>query len=71
MHTLSAHAWDYLPTLKTAFESVEFDYVYNVNDFNKEKFIVFMGQFSSTKLRKEIMSKGSLRDYATFYRHKG
>jgi hypothetical protein len=53
------------------FESVEFDYVYNVNDFNKEKFIVFMGQFSSKKLRKGIMSKGSLRDYVTFYRHKG
>ena len=30
-----------------------------------------MGQFSSKKLRKEIMSKGSLRDYVTFYRHKG
>jgi hypothetical protein len=30
-----------------------------------------MGQFSSTKLRKEIMSKSSLRDYITFYRHKG
>jgi hypothetical protein len=25
-----------------------------------------MGQFSSTKLRKEIMSKSSLRDYITF-----
>ena len=30
-----------------------------------------MGQFSSTKLRKEIMSKSSLREYITFYRHKG
>ena len=30
-----------------------------------------MGQFSFTKLRKEIMSKSSLREYITFYRHKG
>ena len=30
-----------------------------------------MGQFASTKPRKEIMSKSSLRDYITFYRHIG
>jgi hypothetical protein len=30
-----------------------------------------MGQFSSTKLKNEIMSKSSLRDYITFYRYKG
>jgi hypothetical protein len=72
MHALSAHAWDYLPALKTVFEeSVGLDYLYHVNDFNKERFNVYMGQFSSTKLRKEIMSKSSLRDYITFYRHKG
>ena len=33
--------------------------------------MLLMGQFSSTKLRNEIMSKSSLRDYITFYRHKG
>ena len=33
MHTLSAHAWDYLPALKTVFESVGLDYLYHVNDF--------------------------------------
>jgi hypothetical protein len=71
MNALSAHAWDYIPALKTAFESVGLDYLYHVNDFSKERFNVFMGQFSSTKLRKEIMSKSSLRDYITFYRHKG
>ena len=62
MHTLSAHAWDYLPALKTVFESVGLDYLYHVNDLSKERFNVLIGQFSSTKLRKEIMSKGSLRD---------
>ena len=71
MHALSAHAWDYLPALKTVFESVGLDYLYYVNDFNKGRFNVFIGQFSSTKLRKEIMSKISLRDYITFYRNKG
>jgi hypothetical protein len=71
MHALSAHAWDYLPALKTVFESVGLDFLYHVNDFNKERFNAFMGQFSSTKLRKEIMSKSSLREYITFYRHKG
>ena len=71
MHALSAHAWDYLPALKTVFESVGLDFLYHVNDFNKERFNAFMGQFSSTKLRNEIMSKSSLRDYITFYRHKG
>jgi hypothetical protein len=65
MHALSAHAWDYLPALKT----VGLYYLYHVNDFNKERFNAFMGQFSSTKLRNEIMSKSSLRDYITFYRH--
>jgi hypothetical protein len=30
-----------------------------------------MGQFFSTKLRNEMMSKSSLRDHITFYRHKG
>jgi hypothetical protein len=43
MHGLSAHAWDYLPALQTVFESVGFDYLYHVNDFNKEKFNAFMG----------------------------
>jgi DUF971 family protein len=38
MHALSAHAWDYLPALKTVFESVGLDYLYHVNDFNKERF---------------------------------
>jgi hypothetical protein len=71
MHALSAHAWDYLPALKTVFESVGLDYLYHVNDFNNEMFNACMGQFSSTKLRKEIMSKSSLSDYITFYRHKG
>ena len=71
MHTLSAHARDYLSALKTVLESVGLDYLYHVNDFNKEMLSIFMGQFSSTKLRKEIMSKSSLRDYITFYRHKG
>jgi hypothetical protein len=71
MHALSAHAWDYLLALKTVFESVGLDYLYHVNDFSKERFNAFMGQFSSTKLRKEIMSKSSLREYITFYRHKG
>ena len=71
MHALSAHAWDYLPALQTVFESVGLDYLYHVNDFNKERFNAFMGQFSSTKLRNEIMSKSSLRDYIPFYRHKG
>jgi hypothetical protein len=71
MHALSAHAWDYLPALQTVFESVGLDYLYHVNDFNKERFNAFMGQFSSTKLRNEIMSKSSLRDYIKFYRHKG
>ena len=52
--------------LKTVFESVGLDYLYHVNDFNKERFNAF---FSSTKLRNEIMSKSSLRDYITFYRH--
>jgi hypothetical protein len=66
MHTLSAHAWDYLPALKTVFESVGLDYLYHVNDLSKERFNVLIGQFSSTKLRKEIMSKSSLRDYITF-----
>jgi hypothetical protein len=59
----SAHARDYLPALKTVFESVGLDYLYHVNDFKKERFNAFMGQFSSTKLRKEIMSKSSLREY--------
>jgi hypothetical protein len=71
MHALSAHAWDYLPALQTVFESVGLDYLYHVNDFSKERFNAFMGQFSSTKLRNEIMSKSSLRDYITFHRHKG
>ena len=66
MHTLSAHAWDYLPALKTVFESVGLDYLYHVNDLSKERFNVLIGQFSSTKLRKEIMSISSLRDYITF-----
>jgi hypothetical protein len=66
MHTLSPHAWDYLPALKTVFESVGLDYLYHVNDLSKERFNVLIGQFSSTKLRKEIMSKSSLRDYITF-----
>ena len=57
MHALSAHAWDYLPALQTVFESVGFDYLYHVNDFNKEKFNAFMGQFSSTKLKKEMKSR--------------
>ena len=71
MHAFSAHAWDYLPALKTVFESVGLDYLYHVNDFNKKRFNALMGRFSSTKLRKEIMSKSSLREYITFYRHKG
>jgi hypothetical protein len=33
---LSAHARDYLPALKTVFESVGLDYLYHVNDFKKE-----------------------------------
>jgi hypothetical protein len=49
MHALSAHAWDYLPALQTVFESVGLDYLYHVNDFNKERFNAFMGQFSSDK----------------------
>ena len=53
MHTLSAHARDYLSALKTVLESVGLDYLYHVNDFNKEMLCVFMGQFSSTKLRKD------------------
>ena len=57
-----------LMLLKTVFESVGLDYLYHVNDFNKERFNAF---FSSTKLRNEIMSKSYLRDYITFYRHKG
>ena len=57
--------------MKTVFESVGLDYLYDVNDFNKERFNAFMGQFSSTKLRKEIMSKSYLREYITFHRHKG
>jgi len=32
MHILSAHAWDYLPALKTVFESLGLDYVYYVSD---------------------------------------
>jgi hypothetical protein len=36
MHALSAHAWDYLPALKTVFGSVRLDYLYHVNDFNKK-----------------------------------
>ena len=36
MHTLSAHAWDYLPALKTVFESVGLDYLYHVNDLAKK-----------------------------------
>jgi hypothetical protein len=71
MHALSAHAWDYLPALKTVFESVGLDYLYHVDDFSKERCNACMGQFSSTKLRNEIMSKSSLRDYITFYRYKG
>ena len=67
MHALSAHAWDYLPALQTVFESVGLDYLYHVNEFNKERFNAFMGQFSSTKLKNEITSKSSLRDYITFY----
>jgi hypothetical protein len=67
MHTLSAHARDYLSALKTVFESVGLDYLYHVSDFNKERFNAFIGQFSSTKLRNEIMSKSSLRDYIAFY----
>jgi DUF971 family protein len=43
MHALSAHAWDYLPALKTVFESVGLDYLYHVNDFNNERFNAFMG----------------------------
>jgi deoxyxylulose-5-phosphate synthase len=31
MHALSAHAWDYLPALKTVFESVGLDYLYHIN----------------------------------------
>ena len=71
MHAFSTHARDYLPALKTVFESVGLDYLYHVNDFIKERFNAFMGQFSSTKLRKEIMSKSSLREYIIFYRHEG
>jgi hypothetical protein len=56
--------------LKTVFESVGLDYLYYVNDFNKERFNVFMWQFS-TKLSNKIMSKSSLRDYISFYRNKG
>jgi superfamily I DNA/RNA helicase len=41
MHALSAHAWNYLPALKTVFESVGLDYLYHVNDFNKERFNAF------------------------------
>jgi hypothetical protein len=63
MHAFSTHARDYLPALKTVFESVGLDYLYHVNDFIKERFNAFMGQFSSTKLRKEIMSKSYLREY--------
>ena len=45
----------------TVFESVRLDL-----------FLKYLNsQFSSTKLRKEIMSKSSLRDYITFYSHKG
>jgi hypothetical protein len=36
---------------------------------HKERCNACMGQFSSTKLRNEIMSKSSLRDYITCYRH--
>lgn len=37
--------------LKTVFESVRLAYLYDVNDFSKEMFSVFMVQFSSTTLR--------------------
>jgi hypothetical protein len=67
MRVLSFYAWDYLPAFKTVFESVGLDFLNHVNDFNKERFNVFMGQFFSTRIRKEIMSKSSLRDYITFY----
>lgn len=70
MHSLSAHAWDYFPALKTVFESVELDYLYYVNDFNKEMFNVCMGHFS-TKLTTEVLGKSSLHYYITFYRHQG
>ena len=40
MHALSAHAWDYLPALQTVFESVGLDYLYHVNDFNKERLML-------------------------------
>jgi hypothetical protein len=71
MHALSAHAWDYLPALQTVFESVGLAYLYHVNDFSKERVNALMGQFSSTKIRNDIMSKSSLRDYITLYRHNG
>jgi hypothetical protein len=51
---------------KILFESVGLDYLYHVNDFNKERFNAFMGQFSSTKLRKEITSKSYLREYKNY-----
>jgi hypothetical protein len=54
MHALSAHAWDYLPALKTVFESVGLDYLYHVNDFNKERFNAFMGQFEIEGRRTEF-----------------
>jgi hypothetical protein len=43
----------------------------DVSQAPQQRLNVLMGQFSSTKLRNEIMSKSSLRDYITFYRHKG
>jgi hypothetical protein len=46
--------------------SLSLDPSKSVNDFNKERFNVYMGQFSSTKLRKEIMSKSSLRGLLTY-----
>jgi hypothetical protein len=57
MHALSAHAWDYLPALQTVFESVGLDYLYHVNDFNKERFKAFMGQFSKTILQSLLFGK--------------
>jgi hypothetical protein len=66
MHALSAHAWDYSPALQAVFESVGLDYLYHVNDFNKERFNVFMCQFSSTKLRKEIIHICTIHFFCTY-----
>jgi hypothetical protein len=57
MHALSAHAWDYLPALKTVFESVGLDYLYHVNDFNKER-------FNGSTVLNEVSLKRGLRIFS-------